>query len=133
MDSQDFRTWQVINNIRGVGKKPSSKEKAPPSKEKALLSKENVLSLEEKALLVKHLGDFSKLNSKGRLSWKEVRNLFSDKKINYTAGADEDKESNTGILGNRTGYAIWQVIGEKWNEYNKKKTRKPSETPYGGR
>ncbi len=99
LESQDYRTWQVINNIR--------------------MGNDEKLSLEQKKALADHLKNPDNLNARDRLSWKAVRN-FLGKEINYKKSGEDGEASNAGICGNRTEIAFVKILGDKWSSYDEK-------------
>ena len=99
--SQEFRMWQAISNIR--------------------VGKDEKLPLEEKKRLAEYLSDPSHLNDRSRMSWKEIKKLLGQN-INYRVSADEnEKDANSGIIGNRTEHQISDILGDKWRDYDDKK------------
>ena len=99
LESQDYRTWQVISNIR--------------------MGNDKNLSLEQKKALADHLKNPDNLNARDRLSWKAVKKLLGGE-TNYRASGDDDDSSNAGICGNRTEIAIVKILGDKWSDYDEK-------------
>ena len=102
LEFQEFRTLQVINNIK-VGERP--------------------LTQEERHRLLSMANDPDKLNNKGRISWKDIAKALSIKPgmLNYNRQGD-DGEGKTGLIGNRTAQAISHSVGlPRWNELGKEK------------
>lgn len=119
LESQDYRTWQAISNIRIKDDKDSLLDEKKKKTDDGLR-----LSMEQKQKIAEHLKNPDNLNKRGRLSWEKVGKLIGGK-INYQSGSDDDKKNaNAGICGNRTEIAIIEVIGDKWSGYDKKTQRK---------
>ena len=103
LEYQEFRTLQVINNIK---------------------IKEKPLNPEQRQQLLTLADDPGRLNDKGRISWKKVASALGVKHgdINYGQGGDTG-EGKTGLLGNRTAQAISHSIGiDAWQELGEKRT-----------
>ena len=100
LESQDYRMWQAISNIRVNG------EKLPPDQKKSL---------------AKYLSDPQNLNNRSRLTWKKVKEVLGSN-INYKSSGDENKQdAQTGIIGNRTNHKLAEILGEQWHDYDEKK------------
>ena len=91
LEFQEFRTLQVINNIK-VAQKP--------------------LTEEQRNTLLEATNDPTKLNNKGRISKGEVCKILGvkSKEINHDWD-DDDGEGKTSLPGNRTAQAISRSIG----------------------
>lgn len=93
LEFQEFRTLQVINNIK-VAQKP--------------------LTEEQRNALLEATNNLDKLNDEtGRIAWKEVAQILGvkPKDINYKKGDD--------LFGNRTAQAIIHSIGENvWQRFS---------------
>ena len=95
-EAQEFRTRQVINNLKKYGED---------------------LSPEQKEKLFSATNDIANLNKDGRLSWTKVAQYlgYQKKDLNY----HDDGDSKSGLVGNRTKQKIHSVIGDNkdYKEY----------------
>ena len=86
-EAQEFRTRQVINNIKKGG---------------------NYLSIEEKDTLFQAANKIAKLNADGRLSWSKVAQCLKCEKeeLNYP----DEGDLKSGLIGDRTGKKISSIL-----------------------
>ena len=97
LEFQEFRTLQVINNIK-VAKEP--------------------LTAEQRNTLLEATNDPGKLNNEGRIPRREVGRILGvkSKEMNHDWD-DDDREGKTGLPGNRTAQAISRSIGvDAWRK-----------------
>jgi len=102
LEFQEFRTLQVINNIKVDGQP---------------------LTDEQRQALLSMADDPEHLNQKGRISWSKVKSTpeINKKSLNYGRGED-GKSEKAGLPGNRTIQAISKSIGyDRWKQMDKKK------------
>ncbi len=95
LEVQEFRTWQMINNIK-IG--------------------EQLLNAKQRRQLFELANNPDKLNESGRIGWPDVAKYLGVKRkdINYNRG-DDSGEGKTGLIGNKTARAISASIGKhKW-------------------
>ena len=96
-EAQEFRTRQVINNIKKGGK---------------------CLSVEENNTLFQAANNIAKLNADGRLSWSKVAKCLRCKKeeLNY----HDEGDLKNGLVGDRTGKKISDAFeGADYGKYIK--------------
>lgn len=96
---QEFRTRQVINNIKVA---------SPGTKELQSLTPEQRQKLFD--ICQSASGD-AEVNAQFKISWKEISRIIGAK-CNYEKTGSQDTAN--GVPVNKTAFAIAEIIGEKW-------------------
>ena len=104
LEFQEFRTLQVINNLKVNG---------------------NPLESDQRQRLMSSTNNPTELNSSGRIPLKKVAKILGvgHQRLNYESSDDE--AGNTGLIGNKTAQAISKSIGiSEWQKLDQSKQTK---------